>query len=110
MTESLVRDTGGRTRGLRFEKECKLLGLAVAVLIPISHPLVAHAGPPPDGCVSNGDTGAALQQCEQARNAAPAPAPRGPGACGLDSCPSYGGQQTHGEGICAITGACTPPH
>jgi hypothetical protein len=92
-----------------------LLSLAAAALIPlsISGPFatrcVGHGGIDP--CVTNGDKGAALQQCEDScNNAAPvAPAPKGPGACGLDSCPDYPNQPTHGEGICAITGACTPP-
>jgi hypothetical protein len=39
----------------------------------------------------------------------PQQAPQGPGACGLDSCPDPPNQPTHGEGICAVTGACTVP-
>ena|ERR1700722_5631219 len=105
-----------------------LFGIAAVVLLPMSDPVIAHAQ---DYCVAAGGTPAQVQACERGRQmqiaagqnpdlavpgapAAPAPqgpgqSPRGPGACGLDSCPDLPNQPTHGEGICQLTGACTAP-
>src|ERR1700733_2144269 len=73
---------GGSLHRERQEMRKLLLGLAAAALIPLSvsappaTACVGHGGIDP--CVTNGDTGAALQQCEQScNNSAPAaPAPK----------------------------------